>query len=59
MDPTIRHTWFSLITGAFFTFLSLYGVNQVEVQRLKTVKYVFIVFQKYLLQLVKVKKCFF
>ncbi|XP_058794304.1 putative sodium-dependent multivitamin transporter [Phymastichus coffea] len=37
-DPTIRHTCWSLICGCFCLFCSLYGVNQVEVQRLKTVK---------------------
>nr|XP_012135725.1 PREDICTED: putative sodium-dependent multivitamin transporter isoform X2 [Megachile rotundata]XP_012135726.1 PREDICTED: putative sodium-dependent multivitamin transporter isoform X2 [Megachile rotundata]XP_012135728.1 PREDICTED: putative sodium-dependent multivitamin transporter isoform X2 [Megachile rotundata]XP_012135729.1 PREDICTED: putative sodium-dependent multivitamin transporter isoform X2 [Megachile rotundata] len=38
VDPTVRHTWWSLIIGGLFTFLSLYGVNQVQVQRLLTVK---------------------
>ncbi|XP_015514250.1 putative sodium-dependent multivitamin transporter isoform X1 [Neodiprion lecontei] len=37
-DPTVRHTWWSLIIGGLFTFLSLYGVNQVQVQRMLTVK---------------------
>lgn len=37
-DPTIRHTWFSLIIGGGVTFLSLYGVNQTQVQRYLTVK---------------------
>lgn len=37
-DPTIRHTWFSLTVGGMFTYLSLYAVNQVQVQRLLTVK---------------------
>lgn len=37
-DPTVRHTWWSLIIGGLCTFLSLYGVNQVQVQRLLTVK---------------------
>ncbi|XP_035741642.1 uncharacterized protein LOC118450204 [Vespa mandarinia] len=36
--PTERHTWWSLIFGGLATFLSLYGVNQVQVQRLLTVK---------------------
>lgn len=37
-DPTVRHTWFSLIIGGGFTYLSLYAVNQTQVQRLLTVK---------------------
>ncbi|XP_043479818.1 putative sodium-dependent multivitamin transporter [Leptopilina heterotoma] len=38
LDPTVRHTYWSLIIGGLFTFLSLYGVNQVQVQRLMTVR---------------------
>lgn len=38
IDPTVRHTWWSLIIGGLVTFLSLYGVNQVQVQRMLTVK---------------------
>lgn len=37
-DPTIRHTWFSLIIGGGVTFLSLYAVNQTQIQRYLTVK---------------------
>lgn len=37
-DPTIRHTWLSLTVGGMFTYLSLYAVNQVQVQRILTVK---------------------
>lgn len=37
-DPTTRHTWFSLIIGGGVTYLSLYGVNQTQVQRLLTVR---------------------
>lgn len=37
-DPTVRHSWFTLIVGGMFTYLSLYAVNQVQVQRLLTVK---------------------
>ncbi|KAL7286374.1 hypothetical protein TKK_0019328 [Trichogramma kaykai] len=38
LDPTIRQTWWSLTSAGFCVFCSLYGVNQVEVQRLLTVK---------------------
>ncbi|XP_053989378.1 putative sodium-dependent multivitamin transporter [Hylaeus volcanicus] len=38
VDPTVRHTWWSLIIGGLCTFLSLYGVNQVQIQRMMTVK---------------------
>lgn len=37
-DPTIRHTWFTLTIGGMFTYLSLYAVNQVQVQRLLSTK---------------------
>ncbi|XP_025829911.1 putative sodium-dependent multivitamin transporter [Agrilus planipennis] len=37
-DPTVRHTWFSLIIGGGVTFLSLYGVNQTQIQRYLTLK---------------------
>lgn len=37
-DPTTRHTWWSLVIGGMFTYLSLYAVNQTQVQRLQTVK---------------------
>nr|XP_012224692.1 PREDICTED: putative sodium-dependent multivitamin transporter [Linepithema humile] len=37
-DPTVRHTWWSLTFGGFFTYLSLYSVNQVQVQRMLTVR---------------------
>ncbi|KAI5638659.1 sodium:solute symporter family domain-containing protein [Phthorimaea operculella] len=36
-DPTERHTWWSLIIGGIFTYLSLYAVNHTQVQRLLTV----------------------
>lgn len=36
LDPTVRHTWWSLIIGGGFTFISLYAVNQTQVQRLMT-----------------------
>ncbi|KAH0953399.1 hypothetical protein HN011_005869 [Eciton burchellii] len=38
VDPTVRHTWWSLVIGGLCTFLSLYGVNQVQIQRTLTVK---------------------
>ncbi|KAK9879608.1 hypothetical protein WA026_006672 [Henosepilachna vigintioctopunctata] len=38
IDPTVRHSWFSLIIGGGVTFLSLYAVNQTQVQRYLTVK---------------------
>ena len=37
-DPTVRHTWWGLIFGGCFTYLSLYAVNQTQVQRLLTLK---------------------
>ncbi|KAJ2952380.1 hypothetical protein O0L34_g4663 [Tuta absoluta] len=37
IDPTERHTWWSLIIGGMFTYLSLYAVNHTQVQRLLTV----------------------
>lgn len=33
-DPTVRHTWWGLVIGGMFTYLTLYGVNQTQVQRL-------------------------
>lgn len=36
-DPRVRHTWWSLIIGGMVTYLSLYGVNQTQVQRLLSV----------------------
>lgn len=37
-NPTERHSWWTLIIGGMFTYLSLYAVNQVQIQRLLTVK---------------------
>ena len=37
-DPTVRHSWFTLIIGGGVTFISLYGVNQTQVQRYLTLK---------------------
>ncbi|CAH2071410.1 unnamed protein product, partial [Iphiclides podalirius] len=38
VDPTERHTWWSLILGGLVTYLSLYAVNHTQVQRLLTVR---------------------
>lgn len=32
-DPTVRHTFWTLVVGGVFLMLSLYGVNQAQVQR--------------------------
>lgn len=32
-DPTVRHTFWTLAFGGVFLMLSLYGVNQAQVQR--------------------------
>lgn len=37
-DPRERHTLWSLAIGGCFTYCSLYGVNQAQVQRLLTIK---------------------
>ncbi|XP_022237186.1 putative sodium-dependent multivitamin transporter isoform X2 [Limulus polyphemus] len=37
-DPTVRHTVWTLAIGGIFTYTSIYGVNQAQVQRLLTVK---------------------
>lgn len=37
-DPTVRHTWWTLIIGGMGTYLSLYAVSQAQVQRLCSVK---------------------
>ncbi|XP_022119809.2 putative sodium-dependent multivitamin transporter [Pieris rapae] len=37
LDPTERHTWWSLIIGGFIMYLSLYAVNHTQIQRLLTV----------------------
>ncbi|PZC75982.1 hypothetical protein B5X24_HaOG205275 [Helicoverpa armigera] len=37
VDPTERHTCWSLIIGGLVTYLSLYAVNHTQVQRLQTV----------------------
>jgi hypothetical protein len=37
-NPTVRHSWTSIIVGNTFTFLTLNAINQAQVQRLLTVK---------------------
>ena len=37
-NQTCRHTVWSLIIGGFFTWVSVYGINQTQVQRYLTVK---------------------
>jgi len=32
-DPTVRHTFWSLIFGGYFMWLAIFGVNQTQVQR--------------------------
>lgn len=32
-DPTTRHTFWTLIIGGYFTWVTIYGVNQAQVQR--------------------------
>lgn len=38
MDPTIRHTWWTLTLGGAFIYVSVYGTNQVQVQRYLTTR---------------------
>lgn len=38
VDPTVRHTWWTQIFGGIGTYLSLYGVNQTQVQRMLSVR---------------------
>lgn len=38
IDPTIRHTFWTQIIGGIGTYLSVYGVNQTQVQRLLSVR---------------------
>lgn len=37
-DPTTRHTFWTLIVGGYFTWITIYGVNQAQVQRYLCVK---------------------
>ena len=38
-DPRTRHTFWTQVVGGLITYLSLYGVNQAQVQRLLTIRY--------------------
>jgi len=38
IDPTVRHSWFSIMAGGFFTQISLYAVNQTQIQRFLTMR---------------------
>ncbi|XP_050526960.1 putative sodium-dependent multivitamin transporter [Daktulosphaira vitifoliae] len=38
IDPTVRHSWWSLFIGGMFTYVSVYATNQVQVQRYLTMK---------------------
>ncbi|KAK0089533.1 hypothetical protein PV325_006866 [Microctonus aethiopoides] len=38
LDPTVRHTWWSLSIGGIVFYLSLFGCGQVEMQRMLTAK---------------------
>ncbi|XP_018354036.1 PREDICTED: putative sodium-dependent multivitamin transporter [Trachymyrmex septentrionalis] len=38
LDPTVRHTWWSLTLGGLCICLTLMGVNQVQIQRILTLK---------------------
>ena len=37
-DITHRHTVWTMIVGGYFTWISIYGINQNQVQRYLTVK---------------------
>ncbi|KAK8751797.1 hypothetical protein OTU49_010357 [Cherax quadricarinatus] len=37
-DPTTRHTFWTLIIGGYFTWITIYGVNQAQVQRYLSVQ---------------------
>lgn len=37
-DPTLRHTWWTIMIGSSLTYLTLYAVNQGQVQRLLSVE---------------------
>ncbi|XP_045600689.1 sodium-coupled monocarboxylate transporter 2 [Procambarus clarkii] len=37
-DPTTRHTFWTLVIGGYFTWITIYGVNQAQVQRYLSVQ---------------------
>jgi len=37
-DPTVRHTWWTQVIGGGVVYLSLYAVNQAQVQRYLSTK---------------------
>ncbi len=37
-DPRKRHTLWTMVVGGYFTWVSIYGINQTQVQRYLTVK---------------------
>ncbi|XP_065219448.1 putative sodium-dependent multivitamin transporter [Planococcus citri] len=38
IDPTERHSWFTVLIGGFFTHITLYAINQAQVQRYVSMK---------------------
>ncbi|XP_033644852.1 sodium-coupled monocarboxylate transporter 1-like [Asterias rubens] len=38
IDPTIRHTFWSILIGGSFTWITTYGANQAQIQRCMTTK---------------------
>ncbi|KAG7158326.1 Sodium-coupled monocarboxylate transporter 2-like 2 [Homarus americanus] len=37
-DPTTRHTFWTLVIGGYFTWITVYGVNQAQIQRYLSVQ---------------------
>ncbi|KAG7158323.1 sodium-coupled monocarboxylate transporter 2-like [Homarus americanus] len=37
-DPTTRHTFWTLVIGGYFTWITIYGVNQAQIQRYLSVQ---------------------
>ncbi|XKL67589.1 hypothetical protein PGB90_003080 [Kerria lacca] len=33
LDPTERHSWYTVVIGGFFTHINIYAINQAQVQR--------------------------